>query len=127
MVITIRSKYELFEHIVLSLKEQSNLEGTVYDVGLDISRFTDGLHRIVTQLIAAHYGSAGEETFSWWCYDKEWGTRQDIDMTDLDGNVLCDTLEELHAYLEENKTDDYVIEPSMTDEERLEMLKAMFK
>lgn len=120
-------KYEVFEHIVLSLKKQSDTESAVHAVGLDTSCVTDDLHSIITHLIAAQYGSDGEETFSWWCYDKEWGTRKDVNMTDLDGNILCETMEDLHAYLEENKTDDYVIKLSMTDEERLEILKAMFK
>jgi len=120
-------KYEVFEHIVHQLKKQSDLEHEVYKVGLDISNVTDGLHGIITHLIAAYYGTDGEETFSWWCYEQERGARKDMTMTDQDGNLLCETMEDLHAYLEENKTDDYVIKRPMTEDERLKILKAMFK
>jgi hypothetical protein len=47
-------------------------------------------------------------------------------MTDKDGNELCRTIEELHQWLEENKTDDYNLPYQMTDEERTRYLNGIF-
>jgi hypothetical protein len=47
-------------------------------------------------------------------------------MTDKDGTELCQTIEDLHAWLEENAVDDYKLPKRLTDEERLAVLKNMF-
>ena len=77
-------------------------------------------------MIGSYYGKEGKETFDWWCYDKNWGERTDLTMTDKDGNELCITIEELHQWLEENKTDDYNLPYQMTDEERTRYLNGIF-
>ena len=81
-------------------------------------------------LIGSIYGREGRDTFDWWCYEKNFGERTDLKMTDKDGNELCRTIEELHQYLEDNKVNDYYLSkyqtiPTMTDEERTALLNQL--
>ena len=120
-------KYEVFVEVVNLLKGYKEKEDTVYKCGLDLYDFTEQLQSAITILIGSIYGESGLDTFNWWCYEKEWGTREDLTMTDPDGNQLCRTIEELHDYLEENKIDDYQIKKPISPEEREEILKALMK
>lgn len=120
-------KYEVFERVIALLKKSSEIDHALYKAGLDVANITDDLHTIITHLIGSIYGDDGGDTFSWWCHDKEWGTRTDLTMTDADGNSLCETMEDLYQYLEENKNDDYRLRIPMTDEERMETFRALFK
>jgi hypothetical protein len=47
-------------------------------------------------------------------------------MTDKDGDELCRTVEELHQYLEENRTDDYELPRAMSEEERMQIFKQLY-
>jgi hypothetical protein len=120
-------KYEVFVEVVNLLKGYKEKEDAVYKQGLDLYNFTEQLQYSVSLLIGSIYGKDGLETFDWWCYDKEWGTRDDLTMTDREGNQLCRTIEELHQYLEENKTEDFELKKPLSDEEREEIFKAMTK
>ena len=98
---------EVFERIVFELKEQEESLDSAYKSGIDLINFTNPYESVISMLIGSIYGNEGKETFDWWCYEKNFGERTDLTMTDKDGNELCRTVEELHQYLEENQTDDY--------------------
>ena len=119
-------KLEVFKEIVGLLKEQQEKLDTAYKAGIDLINFCYPLEQVISLLIGSYYGKEGKETFNWWCYDKNWGERIDLTMTDKDGNELCRTIEELHQWLEENKTDDYELPHYMTKEEREETIKKLF-
>lgn len=119
-------KYEVFERVIDLLKKSSTLYDTLYRAGLDVANISDDYSTIITHLIGSIYGDNGESVFSWWCYEKEWGTRTDLTMSDVNGNILCETMKDLYVYLEENKTNDYTIKPYMTDDERMAIIKQMF-
>ena len=119
-------KLEVFKEIVGLLKEQQEKLDTAYKAGIDLINFCDPLEQVISLLIGSYYGKEGKETFNWWCYDKNWGERIDLTMTDKDGNELCRTIEELHQWLEENKTDDYELPHYMSTEERIETIKKLF-
>lgn len=119
-------KLEVFKEIVAKLKEQDEILDKTYKAGIDLTNLLDPVQSAITHLIGSIYGKEGLETFDWWCYEKEWGTKEDMIMTDEDGNELCKTIEDLHRWLEENVTDDYKLPKRLTDEERLAVLKNMF-
>jgi len=102
-------KLDVFKEIVAQLKLMDEKENKLYESGLDIYNFNDNYQFVITHLIGSIYGHSGLETFQWWCYDKNWGAREDITMKSQDGAELCRTVEELHEYLEKNKKDDYDI------------------
>ena len=115
---------EVFERIVFELKEQQEKLDKVYKAGIDLIDFTGPYESVISMLIGSIYGQEGRDTFDWWCYEKNFGERTDLKMTDKDGNELCRTIEELHQYLEENKVNDYYLSKYqiMTDEERKDLL-----
>jgi hypothetical protein len=102
--------YTTFKTIVQGLKAENKKIDNLNKEGIDLINFTDGYHTIITHLIGCIYGKSGLETFQWWCYDKHWGTNKSLKMR-VNDEVVCQTLEELHAYLEQNKVDDYTIPP----------------
>lgn len=115
---------EVFEKIVLKLKEQGESMDKAYKAGIDLISFTVPYESVISMLIGSIYGQEGRDTFDWWCYERDFGKRTDLKMTDKDGNELCRTIEELHQYLEENKVNDYYLSKYqiMTDEERKDLL-----
>lgn len=118
---------EVFEKIVLKLKEQGESMDKAYKAGIDLINFTGPYESVISMLIGSIYGQEGKETFDWWCYEKNFGERTDLTMTDKDGNELCRTIEELHQYLEDNKVNDYYLSKYeiMTDEERKDLLNQL--
>ena len=120
-------KLEVFERIVLKLKEQGESMDKAYKAGIDLISFTGPYESVISMLIGSIYGQEGKETFDWWCYEKNFGEQTDLTMTDKDGNELCRTIEELHQYLEENKVNDYHLSKYqiMTDEERTALLNQL--
>jgi hypothetical protein len=120
-------KLEVFKRIVLKLKEQGESMDKAYKAGIDLISFTGPYESVISMLIGSIYGQEGKETFDWWCYEKNFGERTDLTMTDKDGNELCRTIEELHQYLEDNKVNDYYLSKYqiMTDEERTALLNQL--
>lgn len=120
-------KLEVFKRIVLELKEQQEKLDKAYEAGIDHINFTGPYESVISMLIGSIYGQEGKETFDWWCYEKNFGERTDLTMTDKDGNELCRTIEELHQYLEDNKVNDYYLSKYeiMTDEERKDLLNQL--
>ena len=118
---------EVFERIVFELKEQQEKLDKAYEAGIDHINFTGPYESVISMLIGSIYGQEGKETFDWWCYEKNFGERTDLTMTDKDGNKLCRTIEELHQYLEDNKVNDYYLSKYeiMTDEERTALLNQL--
>jgi hypothetical protein len=121
-------KLEVFKDVVSKLQEQDQILDKTYSAGIDITQLIYPVQSVVSYLIGSMYGKVGLDVFSWWCYEKEWGTRTDLTMTDADGKTLCNKIEELHAYLEslDNKQE-YHLPKQLSDEERTEMLKNIFK
>ena len=119
-------KFEIFAEIVSLLKEQSNKEQAAYDAGIDLINFNDPIHGVTSHLIGTIYGSEGKDVFDWWCYEKDWGARKDLTMQEADGTEVCQTLVDLHDWLEKNKTDEYSLPPKLTLEERLSLITSIF-
>lgn len=120
-------KLEVFKEVVGKLQKQEQILDKTCKAGIDITNFLDPIHLVVSHLIGCIYGRVGLDVFDWWCYEKEWGTRADLTMTDAEGKTFCNTIEELHAYLESFKGSDYNIPKKLSDEEKTEMLKDIFK
>lgn len=118
--------FEVFKEIIFKLKSSQERFRAVCYYGIDLGNFEDELQSVVSMLIGSIYGKEGLETFNWWCYEKEWGTRKDLRMTDSSGNVLCETIEDLHEWLEENSKSDYDLPRKMTEEERKNLLTNFF-
>jgi len=119
-------KLEVFKKIVKLLQLNNKKISKLYALGMDITNITDELEQVVSHLIGAIYGKDGLETFEWWCYEKEWGTNKKLEMTSIDSQLLCDTIEDLHKYLEDNIQNDYDIKSPISEKERIKMFHSFF-
>lgn len=116
-----------FKKIIELLKSHDEKTQKLYELGIDLTEYGNDLHNVISHLIGACYGKSGKDWIDWWCFEKEWGTRTDMTATDSDGTQICDTIENLWKYVEENKTDDYEVQLPLTAEQRIEMLKNIFE
>jgi hypothetical protein len=119
-------KYTVFKEIVAKLKEQSETLNKVYASGVDLTNIVDSYEVVISHLIGTIYGKEGKETFDWWCYEKEWGSRTDITMWDADDNPVCETIEDLYEWLESGGDSDYDLPIKLTDSQKMEMLNNLF-
>jgi len=117
---------EVFKEVVRLLKEHEENVNAAYKAKVDLINFCDSVSTVVGHLIGSLYGKEGKETFDWWCYEKEWGTRKDLEMRNHDGDLLCDTIEDLHQWLEDTAVWDYELPHKMTTEEREQLFKQIF-
>lgn len=114
-----------FSQIVLKLKDHDEKIRKIYKLGVDIIDFQEDLRSIITLLIKEVYGEEGEDWFSWFCYEADYGEKDwskhdcykmiDGVMTkirdageqthgafDEDGNPICYSIESTWEYLEKN-------------------------
>ena len=117
---------EVFKEVVRLLKEHEEKIDSAYKSGVDLINFCDPIATAVGHMIGSLYGKEGQETFNWWCYEKEWGARKDLEMKNSEGELLCDTIEDLHQWLEDTAVWDYDLRPKMSEEERKKILEEMF-
>ena len=108
-------KIEVFKEIVELLRIQNEKDNSVYALNIDLTEFNSPLQTVISHLIGSIYGREGLDTFDWWCCDKEWGTRTDLEFKSEDGTMLCETIDDLHQYLESNIVDDYELPHKYTD------------
>ena len=92
--------FDTFKSIIDKLQTINNKVDVAYSLGVDLIDFVDAYESIIVSLLRAVYGSGGLVTFEWWRHDKKWGTDPSCTMTDEHGNLQCETIEELHNYLE---------------------------
>jgi hypothetical protein len=118
-------EYSTFSQIVLRLKAHDEKIQKLYKMGVDLIDFQDELQTIITLLIKEVYGEEGEDWFSWFCYEsdygeKDWSKHDSYKMvdgvmtkihdagelrygaTDKDGNPICHSIQSTWEYLEEN-------------------------
>lgn len=98
-----------FQQIIYLMSNSDDKLRKLHELDIDLVELFDPLHSVISHLIGSIYGCEGLDNFNWWCFDKDYGIRKDITMKDEDGNILCETIEDLHQYLEDNKLNDYSI------------------
>ena len=118
---------DIFKEVIRLLKEHSDKDRALYNLGVDLSDFDTPLQMAINHLIGPIYRNEGKETFDWWCYEKDWGTRTDLTMTDSENNIMCESIEDLHQYLEDTIAYDYELPKKYTSEESEYLLKTFLK
>jgi hypothetical protein len=98
-----------FQHIIYLMSNSDDKLNKLNELDIDFGELFEPLYSIISHLIGSIYGCEGLDVFNWWCFDKEYGIRKDITMKSKNGKILCETIEELHQYLEYNKLNDYSI------------------
>lgn len=121
-------KYQLFEQIINKIEESNSRVNQIYTLGVDLTQVTDGLHTVISHLFGAYYGQVGLDWIDWWCYDKEFGKREDINAWDQDKNEICRNLFELWEEVEKNRSEGETYEDKkpMSDADREQIIKNLF-
>ncbi len=118
---------EVFKEVVRLLKEHDEKVNAACGLNVDLINFCDPVTTAVGHLIGSLYGKEGKETFDWWCYEKDWGARKDLEMRNSDGVLVCDTIEDLHQWLEDMAVWDYELPRKLSDEEREAIFRELFR
>lgn len=99
--------YQTFEKIVLLLRNQSKQIDTMYDMGIDLTAFTDRFYSVIGELMKTIYGQQGYDTFQWFCYERDYGIRlskYNPAAWDENDNPICYDIKSLYEHLESNKS-----------------------
>ena len=91
--------YEQFLRVTLGLQKEQRRIQKLYDEGLDLINFTNGYEEIIDVLIESIYGKEGNEWFSWFCYENDFG-QGGLTASDKDGNPIAYSFESLWELLE---------------------------
>ena len=93
--------YERFLKIILGLQKEDRIIKNLYHNGVDLVNFTDSYQVIISELIEEVYGEEGEDWFSWYCSDNDFGQRG-LFAFDENDNLICYSHKSLWEYLEKN-------------------------
>lgn len=107
---------EVFKRVIELMKAAKERHLALYKLGVDITNINEEHHEVINHLLGTLFGMEGRDTIDWWCYEKDFGTREDLKMTDLDGNEICKTIEEIHEWIEKHKGEEkeYELPKKMT-------------
>lgn len=121
-------EFKVFEKLVAQIIEASEKDLAAAQLGIDLINFVENYHVITSILLIEYYGQEGAEWVEWFLYEKL--NNPELTAHDADGNEICHNLKSLWKTAEDcrkSKTFKGVdLEPKMTDEERIELLKNIF-
>jgi hypothetical protein len=121
-------KYQVFERIIFLLQKMQVQNSAIYKAGVDITEALDPLNEVIGHLTRNYYGTEGADWIDWFCYEKDFGAREEITANDKDGNEICRNVYELWELVEDCREDaePYDLKKPMSDSEREELLKSFF-
>ena len=93
--------YERFLKIILGLQKEGRTIKNLHNNGVDLIDFVDPYYIIINELMKEVYGEGGEELFSWYCWENDFGQRG-LEAFDENKNPICYSHESLWEYLEKN-------------------------
>lgn len=95
---------ENFTKLIVLLKYNSEQVDKAHEIGIDLYEITDPLHRIITMLVEEAYGIPGEDWFSWFCYENDYG-EGGLKATDENDNPIMTDIKSLWELLESKKNE----------------------
>jgi len=121
-------EFKVFEKLVAQIIEAGEKDLAAAHLGIDLINFVENYHVISSVLLIEYYGQEGAEWVEWYLYEKM--NNPELTAHDADGNEICHNLKSLWETAEDcRKSETFKgvdLEPEMTDEERIELLKSIF-
>lgn len=68
-------EYSRFLKIILTLQREDRVLQNLYKNRVDLIEFVNPYHEVITELVKEVYGEKGEEWFSWYCYESDFGQK----------------------------------------------------
>lgn len=94
----------VFFNMIEELEKHNNTIHNLYLLGVDLTELADPLNNVIKDMMVECFGVDGEDMISWWCYEKDFGKREDLTCQDKDGNLICQDLDGLYDYISNFKT-----------------------
>lgn len=94
----------VFFNMIEELEKRDNKTKTLYLLGVDLTELDSPFESVIRNLMIECFGVDGEDMISWWCYEKDFGKREDLTCQDKDGNLICQDLDGLYEYIQNLKT-----------------------
>ena len=94
----------VFFNMIEELEKRDNKTKTLYLLGVDLTELDSPFESVIRDLMIECFGVDGEDMISWWCYEKDFGKREDLTCQDKDGNLICQDLDGLYEYIQNLKT-----------------------
>ncbi len=94
----------VFFNMIEELEKRDNKTKTLYLLGVDLTELDSPFESVIRDLMIECFGVDGEDMISWWCYEKDFGKREDLTCQDKDGNLICQDLDGLYEYIQNSKT-----------------------
>jgi hypothetical protein len=92
--------YIKFQKIILALRDISEDLRQLYSKKIDLINFVEPYDSIIAELLKEIYGEQGYEWIAWYCYEKDFGRREDLTAHDENNNPICYDLKSLWEYVE---------------------------
>lgn len=120
-------KLELFEKIITTLKSQSDKSLELFKLGIDLSDYDEGNSAIITLLLKVYYSEAGEDWISWFVYEADNVSKDNIQAWDNNNVAICFDIPSLWKHVEEIRCstdfEEYnIVTPKFDVDELLEQL-----
>ena len=94
----------VFFNMIEELEKHNNTIHNLYHLGVDLTELDSPFESVIRDLMIECFGVDGEDMISWWCYEKDFGKREDLTCQDKDGNLICQDLDGLYEYIQNSKT-----------------------
>ena len=94
-------KLEVFEEILKTIKEQSDKNHKLYELGVDLIEYTEPYDKIWSLLLKAYYGKIGEDWISWFLFDRDSISGDPNQAWDESGAPICYDIPSLWKHVEE--------------------------
>lgn len=95
-------KLEDFKKLIQTLKEADTQIDEAYKAKVDLIDFVDVYHGSITILLKEIYGEEGEDWFTWFVYENNFGEGP-LEAYDKDGDIILKTIDEMWEFLEEKR------------------------
>ena len=95
----------VFFNLIEQLEKHDHKIHDLYRLGVDLIDLNDPLNSVIKDLMVECFGVDGEDMISWWCYEKDFGKREDLTCRDKDGNLICQDLDGLYEYIQTLKNE----------------------
>lgn len=96
---------EDFIELISALEKQTKKDEKLYKLGIDSTELNTDLWSATETLIEATFGKEDAEWIFWYCFERNFGKREDLKATrkDEDGveHEICRTVEELYDLINE--------------------------
>jgi hypothetical protein len=96
--------YETLLKIGLTLQKAQRRSLDLYqNYKIDLFDYEDDYQTIITTCLKEIFNEEQYEWFEWFCYENDFG-QKGMKATDKDGNIICQSWEQLYEILKEYET-----------------------